>query len=80
MPQSPNSVCSAGSQNGHAVVLTDSRINGQPNELTLLRDLHLKAKNYVIINDYNIRSQSKWDENETYISGDKHLIGKIFMS
>lgn len=74
MLQSPNSVCSAGSQNGHVVNNTESRSQSQPNELSLLRELHSKAKNFLVISDFNIRSQSRWDENEAYISADKHLL------
>ena len=80
MLQSPNSVCSAGSQNGHVVNNTESRSQSQPNELSLLRELHSKAKNFLVISDYNIRSQSRWDENEAYILADKHLLGKILKS
>jgi hypothetical protein len=75
IPPSPNSVCSAGSQNGHLLTHAETKLLNQPNELNLLRELHTKAKTYVIINDYNIRSQIRWDNNECYINGDKQLIG-----
>ena len=54
-----------------------SRSQSQPNELNLLRELHSKVKGYLAINDYNIRSQTKWDENEAAFQADKHLLGKI---
>jgi hypothetical protein len=69
--ESPNSVCSTGSHNSHVVKNAES---SQNNELSLLRELHSKMKSFWEINNYNISSQSKWDENEAYIISDKHIL------
>lgn len=86
-PPSPNSVCSAGSQNGNNGVICNQLesktlnscniTNSQQNELPILREIYSKAKSYILINDFNIRSQFCWDFNERYINEDQQLIGLL---
>ena len=76
MFRSPNRVFSTSPQNGHLVNNTKSRSQGQHNQVSsLLEELFSKVKCYVAINDHNIRSQTRWDENEAYIMADKRLLG-----
>lgn len=71
----------AASQNGNVTSnetlpsSTKASTSNLENELKIYREFYSKSRMLIIYNDYNIRSQLRWDTNEMQINNDRQLKG-----
>jgi len=79
VPPSPNGMIPTGSQNANlnSSETPTSSIKASTStletELKIYRDFYSKSRMLIIYNDYNIRSQLRWDSNEMQINNDRQL-------
>lgn len=83
MPPSPNNMIPVSSQNANVnntetLSSTKATTSTLENELKIYRDFYTKSTMLIKYNDYNIRSQLRWDTNELQINNDRQLKGKDF--